>query len=193
MDMTDLYQQAESILAGTQKAYERIRSDGRLTDDGKRRQVAQVYVKARDRLDQIRRAASEQRAAETKRLEDKAFKIDPADMPSYRDALDRVGRLEDSPQLLTLIDRAAKTGDRVQLRAAAAWSADQGAGGDILDVLAEHLPGEIDAVRALARSRHDARASRLQDGMYFGLAQPPELAGPWMNRVDDLARSEPVS
>jgi hypothetical protein len=113
------------------------------------------------------------------RLQRKAFALplnDSMAAASYRDALDRFGSLRDEDgglsaeeQALVIIERAARAGDELAIRAAAnvgfdrQWSKATARACELVPAIAEH-------VQALS----DDRRSRVHDAA-FGLAQPDEL------------------
>jgi len=100
---------------------------------------------------------------------------------SYRDALDRFGRLRDEDgglsaeeQALVVIERAARAGGELAIRAAAnvgfdrQWTRATARACELAPTIAEH-------VQALSEARRSRVPRRFRDDAVFGLAQPDEL------------------
>jgi hypothetical protein len=182
------YEQAQEIYRDTDAAYARIRKDQRITEDYRRQQIAAVYVKARDALAGLADQLAKDRTEEIQRLERKAFGVDNANLPAYRDALDRVDRLQSNDQALALARRAARMGDTLQLKAIGTWAEERGSWG-LLNAIAEHLPDQATAIQSLSTSAQRRRNDRMTDSMHFDAPLPRELTN-WAHQVDKLAGLE---
>ena len=114
---------AMQIVADANENIARIRARTDLVPEAKAQRIAGVYVAATGRLDPLR---AEYEAGETNRLarlQRKAFALplnDSMAAASYRDALDRFGRLRDEDgglsaeeQALVVIERATRAGDEL--------------------------------------------------------------------------------
>ena len=175
--------QAMQIVADANENIARIRARTDLVPEAKAQRIADVYLDATGKLDPLR---AEYEAGETNRLarlQRKAFALplnDSMAAASYRDALDRFGRLRDEPgenaeeQALVIIDRAARAGDELAIRAAAnvgfdrQWTKATARACELVPAIAEH-------VQALSDDRRSRVHRRFRDDAVFGLAQPDEL------------------
>jgi hypothetical protein len=175
---------AMQIVADAKENIARIRARTDLVPEAKAQQIADVYLSATGKLDPLR---ADYEAGETNRLarlQRKAFALpldDSMAAASYRDALDRFGRLQDEDrgpnaeeQALIIINRAARAGDELAIRVAANvgfdrhWTKATARACELVPAIAEH-------VQALAEARRSRVHRRFRDDAVFGLAQPDEL------------------
>ena len=177
------HSQAMQIVADANENIARIRARTDLVPEAKAKRIASVYLDATGKLDPLR---AEYEAGETNRLarlQRKAFALPLGDSmaaSSYRDALDRFGRLRDEPgenaeeQALVIIERAARAGDELAIRAAAnvgfdrQWTKATARACEPVPAIAEH-------VQALSEVRCSRVHRRFRDDAVFGLAEPDEL------------------
>jgi len=174
---------AMQIVADANENIARIRARTDLLAEAKAQRIADVYVAAIGKLDPLR---AEYEAGETTRLarlQRRAFALpldDSMAAASYRDALDRFGRLRDEPgenaeeQALAIVERSARAGDELAIRAAAnvgfdrQWTKTTARACELVPAIAEH-------VQALSDNRRSRVHRRFRDDAVFGLAQPDEL------------------
>jgi len=174
---------AMQIVADANENIARIRARTDLLAEAKAQRIADVYVAAIGKLDPLR---AEYEAGETTRLarlQRRAFALpldDSMAATSYRDALDRFGRLRDEPgenaeeQALAIVERSARAGDELAIRAAAnvgfdrQWTKTTARACELVPAIAEH-------VQALSDNRRSRVHRRFRDDAVFGLAQPDEL------------------
>ncbi|OZC93482.1 hypothetical protein CH254_02315 [Rhodococcus sp. 06-412-2C] len=97
-----------------------IERDTRLTDDGKRSELARAYLENKASMDRLRAGFE----AETDRATITAGRrlfgpgaTDPATQLAHRDALDRAEKVADEQEGLTQINRARFSGDESMVRA----------------------------------------------------------------------------
>jgi hypothetical protein len=193
--LTPQHSKAMQIVADADADIARIRGRTDLVPEAKVQRIARVYLDATAKLDALR---AEYEANETDRraqLQRRAFAVpvdDSMAAASYRDALDRFGRLRDEPsenaeeQALVIIERAARAGDDLAVRAAANVSFDRG----WIKVTAracELVPEIAEHVNALAEDRRSRIHRRFRDDAVFGLAEPDELR--YVNLNDPAATS----
>ena len=117
------------IVADAKENIARIRARTDLVPEAKAQRIASVYLDATGKLDPLRAEYEAGEANRLARLQRKAFALPLGDSmaaASYRDALDRFGRLRDDDgglsaeeQALVVIERAARAGDELAIRAAA--------------------------------------------------------------------------
>lgn len=100
-----------------------IRANKHLTHEGKREQITEVYREAKAELETLRAQAQEKRTKKVASLRRGLFGVsgtaDPQRAISYRDAQDRVSKLElgDQDKALKLLDQAEMSGDEVMTKA----------------------------------------------------------------------------
>jgi hypothetical protein len=171
------------IVADANENIVRIRSRTDLVPEAKARRIADVYLAATGKLDPLRAEYEAGQTNRLARLQRKAFALplnDSMAAASYRDALDRFGRLRDEDgenaeeQALIIIERAARAGDELAVRAAAnvgfdrQWTKATARACELVPAIAEH-------VQALSDDRRSRVHRRFRDDAVFGLAQPDEL------------------
>jgi hypothetical protein len=117
-----------------QSKIENIRARTDLVADAKAKRMVPIYSEATERLAALRAEYEASEAARHADLQRRAFGVplrDPVSAASYRDAIDRFGALRDEPhgtaedQALVIMERAARAGDELAIRAAANVSFDQ--------------------------------------------------------------------
>lgn len=100
-----------------------IRDNNQLTPEGKREQITEAYNAAKTKLDDLRARADDNRNKKIGTLRRDLFGVtgtaDPQRAISYRDAQDRVSKLElgDQDKALKLLDQAEMSGDEVMTKA----------------------------------------------------------------------------
>jgi len=120
---TEQGQQAAKVQEGLRHDVAFIRADKRLTDTGRRQQIAAVYLQAKNQLTALKNDESKKRTDEITHLRKLLFgsagTSDAQTAISYRDAQERVGALgiEDQDKAAKLLDQAQLSGDEVMIKA----------------------------------------------------------------------------
>jgi hypothetical protein len=177
------HSKAMQILADAEADIAGIRARTDLLPEAKVQRIARLYTDATAQLDALRAEYEAGEADRRAQLQRKAFALPLGDSmaaASYRDALDRFGRLRDEPgqnaeeQALVIIERAARAGDDLAVRAAAnvsfdrQWTNATARAAELVPEIAQHM-------QALAKDRRSRVHRRFRDDAVFGLAQPEEL------------------
>jgi len=186
--MTDaVRQKAEGFHADLNASLKAIRENADLTREGRQRQIAASYLRAKQGLDQLRQefmdGAVHDAKIHSKDIFGAACAIG-ADAISVRDAADRASRLTDADEALGLLQMADENGDEVLARAVAQQSyraAKQATFGDEgwTSVLGEYL-GSRPEVAAKLSELESAQANDLEtnfrnEGVFF-LGPPSEIS-----------------
>ena len=120
---TEQGQKAATVQADLRMQLDYIRNDRKLTADGKRQQIAGVYLQAKRQLDALKADEANKRASQINDLRRTLFgspgTSDAQTAISYRDAQERVGVLgiEDQDKAAKLLDQAQLSGDEVMVKA----------------------------------------------------------------------------
>lgn len=120
---TEQGQQAEKVQADLRWQLEHIRNNGKLTAEGKRQQIAAVYLQAKRQLDGLKADEATKRTTQINDLRRTLFgsagTADAQTAISYRDAQERVGNLgvDDEHKAEKLLDQAMLSGDDVLVKA----------------------------------------------------------------------------
>ncbi len=158
-----------------------IRADSHLSGEGKRRALAQAYLRTREELQQLQKKESEAVAKRRRELERSLFGLSAgrgdAAMLSLRDAQQRAAGLKAPAQALTLLATAERSGDDILARAVAAHAWDRG-WTRVLDAYAAERPGVLEKFHELdSLDGGQGVDSRLVTEMAFRLPVPPDLRG----------------
>ncbi len=177
--MTQTRERAHYVQTRYTQDVQDIRADRHLSGDGKRRALAQAYLRTRDKLQQLQKKESEVVEKRRRELERSLFGLSvgrgDAAMLSLRDAQQRAASLKAPAQALTLLATAERTGDDILARAVAAQAWDRG-WTRVLDAYAAERPGVLEKFHEL--DSLDGRQSvgrRMATDMAFW--RPPELRG----------------
>lgn len=120
---TEQGKKAETVHAGMRQQIDYIRNDSKLTAEGKRQQVAAVYLQAKRQLEFLKADEAQKRTAQITDLRRTLFgssgTADAQTAISYRDAQERMGALgiEDEDKAAKLLDQAMLSGDDVLVKA----------------------------------------------------------------------------
>lgn len=176
---------------------EQIRADTRLSDDGKRHEIAKAYTATREAITAITggvKARDEKRMATLRKQMFDVGSTDPSAVISYRDALDRAENANHT-QALELLARAAATGDQMLSKAvlARAWHAvgengpEAARWNDVLRRYAEHNPQMVDTINEAGQLANYLAAGPGHGGDVFAtsLPVPQEFHG---YAADDIER-----
>lgn len=181
------------------KQLDRVRRDPNLSDVGKQRAMAKLFVQTRDEVAQMRQTADQAYRTRYSQLESVAFGIhaqssDPSAAISLRDALDRAAQVANPDEAGQLLNRAAVTGDETLARAIAMTAytnlGDHDLGehwAGVFNHYRENQPAERQRILdELDTLRHaDSKRARFRDAMATGVSRPTELAN--VGNVDHLA------
>jgi hypothetical protein len=163
------------------------RADKRLSEAGRKADIAADHEKTKAQLAEIKHAAAEQGESRQTVLQRRMFGIKPGqsggDVIAYRDAVDRVGKAKTAADLAQLMTTASEVGDNVMLRAAAgrAQRLGGGLGGEPYRNLAHAYIAEegSQAVSDLEEyTRLTSSASKTQamvEAMGTSISRPKEL------------------
>lgn len=179
--MTQIRERLPYVQARYAQDVKDIRADTRLSDDGKRRALAQAYLRTREELQRLQDQESEASAKRRRALERSLFGLsvgrgDAATL-SLRDAQQRVATARKPAQALELLATAERTGDDILARAVAAHAWDR-SWTKVLDAYAAERPGVLDLFHELdSLEKQQNVGRRMATGMAFRLPVPSELKG----------------
>ena len=125
MNLDTLAKQAREARAEFQRAADSVRKDRDLTPAAKQRKLKQLHEAHAEQMAALRRQADAAIQAERQRLRRAAFGVDPAQMDSYRGAIEIAARAGDQDELQRTLRRAEDTGDEVLAKAAALIAAER--------------------------------------------------------------------
>lgn len=128
-DSTQERERAQRVQERYAAMTRRIREDPDLTQDGRRRRLAQAWTSARAELDKLRADERDRLAEREQYLERRLFGLSGLDGASQaistRDAQDRASRLSRPSDATELLARAERNGDDALARAVAQHAAQQ--------------------------------------------------------------------
>lgn len=169
---------------------EAIRNNPRLTDAGKKVEIAAAYKRARDVTRSVRDRVSAEDARKRANLEPVLFgagsQPNGSEVLAYRDAMDRAMACRSADDLARLLDGARLTGDRLLQKAAftVAWQkADDTIGRGYVGIVEGVLAAD-DTTRRLAET-YLAHTEQPR-GVFPDISRPSELHGA---DVDQLANN----
>ncbi len=188
MPMTDNERQRILGLKPTADArISAIRTDGNLSEQGKREAMAAVYTPLKHQLQAIRDGIAERDQKHKVEFERKLFGL-PAnalsvDVIGYRDALDRAARLESYEQAAALLARVESSGDTGLGRAIFARAYESGGPGNtgwnrIVEEYLHRYPETVDTVTELINvTPNGGRSAQFEESMLYNAAIASELQG----------------
>ncbi len=199
--------QAQAVHQRYSERIAAIRKDDRLSDKAIRIALAQAWVTAADALAKLREAYQDDFDRERRQLEARVLRptlsgLAPttsdriAQDASFRDALDRATKAENSTDLIQLLERSERVGDAIQVRAVVATAFERR---DLhtLDAHLERHPTErADLERLLDLSGPSAAREKIAVSMVFGPPPiPAETGAAFELGVRQLAedRAEPAA
>lgn len=196
LDLTGSQEKRDAavVIAAHDSTVKQIRSEIRLSPEGKAAHLAANYLNARGRLNALRAketgAVEDRRAALQRQLYGVAS--DPATLTSFRDAQDRAVALASPTEAQAALDRAAITGDHLAAKAIAMTAADKG-WTDIVTRYAADTPGAQDTLDELRQlNASDPRVARIAGDMAYRLGMPAELKH-YRNNLPALAAEAPAA
>jgi hypothetical protein len=163
------------------------RGDKRLSEAGRKADIAADHEKTKAELAEIKHAAAEQTEARRKQLAQRLFGVRPgesgSDLVAYRDAQDRAGKASTAAALGELMEAADVANDKTLLRAAAARAHTLGGGlvGESFRGLVQAYVGDVGGQAVADLDEHDRLTSsssmtqRTIEGMETSIAKPSEL------------------
>ena len=182
-------QDAQRRLAAYDAQVKAIRQDANLSEQGKRRDLAELYVQQKQTSAELRSIEDRQRADRLRELDRVIYggpSSDPGEIISARDAADRADALESPADARRLLARADRTGDKL-LASAVARRASEAGWRQVLADYAASRPRAREALDELRQLQGDplsaqSRARAIEDRIvreatYGGAARPAELAG----------------
>lgn len=192
---------ADRIREDAARRFDQIRNRGELNATATAILLARDYLSFKAEMDKLAQTTGQDNSATVRRLNQAAFGIDDiagnavdraAASVSYRDAQDRVAKLEQSNEAAALLDRAENSNDELLARAIAQRAFEQRA----LDPSWDDLLGRYVATRPKAQSAVNALlagsgAPQIRDLFAWVLPVPSELAGPGVD-VRRLAADQTV-
>ncbi|NWL13500.1 hypothetical protein DM793_19740 [Paenarthrobacter nitroguajacolicus] len=110
---------AEKLRSGQREQIEAIRQNRNLSADGKRAQIAALYLRNKEEVGKLEKQEAATRTNRINHIRKTVFGLSgnpgPQDVISYRDAQDRVANLgtDDEAKAAQLFDRAQLSGDNI--------------------------------------------------------------------------------
>ncbi len=154
-----------------------IRKDTKLTEAGKRVEVARAYYTAKHSLDQIRNELQQNVAAEELRLSRQLFgppDPSPAGIASHRDARTRATNLISRERALKAWEAAQIDGDQSMQRAIA-HTAHQRNWTDVVQAHTSATAGAADTLRELKDLPTGGTAQKIAEDNLLGVKTPKEV------------------
>lgn len=200
----DAAKQAAKIHSTMQQAVDEIRGNADLTDEGRTRQLATVYAKAREAMHTLRQEFEAERATTAKQLNREVFGYSAdagVDLMLVRDAADRVSRVTEPDEAVRLLEMAEDTGDEVLARAVAQHAHRNNVGllgaawGQVLGAYLEERPDMANRLEQLEGTQGGNFAAGVGNDpeAHFYLAAPTELERMPASAVDRYAvEAEPT-
>lgn len=161
-----------------------------LSDAGRARQLARLFVKASDDMRAARAATEAARRSREKHLLRRLFgnpnSHDATSVVSFRDAQDRAERLKTPTEAAELVARARRSGDTLLARAVAMRALDMAIGnpaaangwGSVLDTWSADEPGDVDdALTELGEHHRQSPAALIGEAAQHSVPRPSELNG----------------
>lgn len=180
-------QKAETIQSTFRQQSEYVRGNKKLTDTGKRQQLAQVYLEAKRQLDALAANVQQQRETRVSALRRDLFGAagtsDPQRAISFRDAQERVNALQhgDSAKAAKLLDQAELSGDDVMVKAVIQRSLEM-SWADVANQYIEKHPyygQKLEELWGLSEPTDGIDTVGLMNAMVFQVSKPGELAHLW--------------
>lgn len=192
---------ADRIREDAARRFDQIRNRGELNTNAIAVLMARDYLSFKQEMDKLAQTTGQDNSATVRRLNQAAFGIDDiagnavdraAASVSYRDAQDRVAKVEQPNEAAALLDRAENSNDELLARAIAQRAFEQRAfdpsWDDLLDRYIATRPKAQSAVNALLAG---SGAPQIRDLFAWVLPVPSELAGSGLD-VRRLAADQTV-
>ena len=188
-----LHEQAENTKAEFQRRADAIRSDNRLSPQGKQRAIAKLYATTKPALEALGATYDTGRAERRSALERDLFGLKPGalstDTISYRDAMARVAGVKDEADLLPILRTANLSGDTILGKAVLARAFELGEVGTINQYIEVSPALEKDVVELWGLSAPDDFQGMFNDTM-FAMQKPTEIAALSDHAISGMATAE---
>lgn len=157
-----------------------IRADSQLTEEGKRAQLSEWYNHSKTEIDKLKKVAHSDRDRKNQELRRELFGVfgtaDPQRAISYRDAQDRVSKLElgDQSKALALLEEAELSGDEIMTKALIKRAIEM-RWDKVANAYIEKNPHTGKLYEALWNSSTKMSNASLQNAAAFFLQKPTEI------------------
>jgi len=178
---------ADKIREDAARTFDQIRNRGELNADAIAILLARSYLTLKGKMDLLAQTTGQDNSATVRRLTQTAFGIDDlagnavdraAASVSYRDAQDRVAKLEQPNEAAALLERAENSNDELLARAIAQRAFEQRSfDPSWSDLLDEYLATRPKAQAAVGALLAGSAAPQIRDLFAWVLPVPSELAG----------------
>ena len=178
---------ADKIREDAARTFDQIRNRGELNADAIATLLARSYLTFKQAMDKLAQTTGQDSSATVRRLTRTAFGIDDlagnavdraAASVSYRDAQDRVAKLEQPNEAAALLERAENSNDELLARAIAQRAFEQRSfDPSWSDLLGEYLATRPKAQAAVGALLAGSGAPQIRDLFAWVLPVPSELAG----------------
>ncbi|MFG3300997.1 hypothetical protein [Micromonospora chersina] len=182
--MATAQEQAQKLFTEYTETVERIRGNKAASREGKRAELAQTYLNARQRMDEAFAAADAQRADRRRELERRLFGAptlgdQASTMLARRDAMDRAARLTSSDDAQALLRAALASGDETLARAIVQWGYER-RDAAVVDAYSDarpHLDPDLAELWQMPdKNPTQAGVERMRREMNYPITRPTELA-----------------
>lgn len=198
MTSTDLTDQASIARQHLRGRLESVRNDPRLSEDGKRAEIAAAWLTFQQQSAQLRALDEQQRAAEIQRLEGRIFRPDgsgvtaaerAARQMSFRDALRDAEQLPDDEAGTRRMHTALRSGDDDLARAVLSVALDRGWPDTANRYLETHtvLQNDLERLWDLRREQTDMRSLVSRELRLSSEQRPPELSAFRDDQLEQVA------
>ena len=178
---------ADKVREDAARTFDQIRNRGELNADAIAALLARSYLTFKQAMDKLAQTTGQDNSATVRRLTQAAFGIDDlagtavdraAASVSYRDAQDRVAKLEQPNEAAALLERAENSNDELLARAIAQRAFEQRSfDPSWSDLLDEYLATRPKAQAAVGALLAGSGAPQIRDLFAWVLPVPSELAG----------------
>lgn len=195
---TPQQQKALNLRGEYQNLVESIRGDRSLSEHGKQKELARLYIDYKPRMQALEAEENSTKQTRLKTLRRDLFGLsgfaDPNTAISYRDAQDRAANIQDEEAAMSLLSRAELSGDTSLAKAVAAKSFESG-WSRVINEYADANPTSEAKFQELVDLESYGKGSAglaqiLGAAMIYGVDKPNELGGYSMDsQIVDLANS----
>lgn len=184
-------QKAIALVGEHNRTVEYIRGNKNLTPEGQRKQIAANYLQYKRQITALEAEDKATRASKADSLRRSLFGLSSSDANatiSYRDAQDRVARIENEAQALELLDRADLGNDEILTKAIVGKAAEAGWGNLVNNYTAKH-PYYGSKLQELAKLHNEETSIEgiMNHAMSYNLTAPAEIARHGDGAIETLA------